>query len=168
MSVEIITTALSGIMGLIGVIVGIKNWVRPKQKMKFKIEIDDKIVDLSEVKSELEKELILKVLGDTKSAGASLKADKTLGKKVNQEGYADIEALLLVVPGIIAILFAGTFIYLLIHNQGNPDYSTPKELGAAMTTIIGYYFGIGASSAINKSKTVSVEELIKQLNKQSD
>jgi hypothetical protein len=92
---------------------------------------------------------------------------KTSRNKIGQEGYAGVEALLLIVPGIIALLFAGTFVYLLIHNQGNPNYSTPKELGAAMTTIIGYYFGVGAASAINKSKAISVDEL-NQLLSQSD
>ncbi len=61
-------------------------------------------------------------------------------------GYVSVEALLLIVSGIIALMFAGTFVCLLIANQGNPNDSTPKELTAAMTTIIGYYFGIGTNA----------------------
>ena len=71
----------------------------------------------------------------------------------NLSGYVAVEALLLIVPGIIALMFAGTFVYLLIANQENPNYSTPKELTAAMTTIIGYYFGIGTSSAIRANQS---------------
>ncbi len=71
----------------------------------------------------------------------------------NLKGYVTAEALLVIVPGIIALLFAGTFVYLLIANQGNPNYSTPTELSAAMTTIIGYYFGIGTSKAIRAKQS---------------
>ncbi|MGA2939222.1 MAG: hypothetical protein ABSF52_19290 [Syntrophobacteraceae bacterium] len=71
----------------------------------------------------------------------------------NLKGHVAVEALLLIVPGIIALMFAGTFVYLLIANQGDPNYSTPKELTAAMTTIIGYYFGIGASHAIRAKQS---------------
>lgn len=163
MSVEIITAALSFVIGILGILIGVKNLISSKRKKKIRLKIDDKIIDISEV----EKELILKVLKSSRVKKRPHTIGKTSSKKLSQEGYAGVEALLLIVPGIIALLFAITFVYLLIHNQENPTYSTPKELGAAMTTIIGYYFGVGASSAINKSKTISAEALNRELS-QSD
>ena len=61
-------------------------------------------------------------------------------------------------------LFAGTFVYLLIKNSASPTYATPTELTTAMTAIIGYYFGVGASSAFRAGKTVT-EERVKEVKK---
>jgi len=81
----------------------------------------------------------------------------------NQEGNVQLDVMLLIIPGIIALAFATTFIYLLIQHQGDAGYKTPDELRTAMTTIIGYYFGIGASTALNKGQTVTPEELAKAI-----
>ncbi len=168
MSVEITMVAalLSSIAGIVGITAGIKSWLdrqlRPLTKIKFEVKGESiEVAGLSD-------EQIKKIVSDIAALSDTMKNQK-LGESKGpprpdpESGLVSVEALLLIVPGVIALMFAGTFIYLIIANQANPGYSTPKELGAAMTTIIGYYFGVGASTAINKSKTVSLEELSQQL-----
>ena len=80
-------------------------------------------------------------------------------KKNDERGFILSDLFLYFVPGVIALLFAGTFVYLLISNQATPEYTTPKELSSAMTMIIGYFFGVGVSSAANKGKTLTEEDI---------
>ncbi len=152
----ILLVAVSVVTGVIGVILGMKSYLKPVRKNReLRIEIGDRAIDLSKMNN-LDINKILESI-------EKIQADKQENADAHrrQAGYVSVEALLLIVPGIIALMFAGTFIYLLIANQGNPNYSTPKELTAAMTTIIGYYFGIGASTAIRKSKTITPEDFKK-------
>lgn len=154
MNIEVILASATTLLGFIGIVIGLRLFLSRKgRSISIKVKIGDTIVEVNGVK----KEDVSKVL-EKLTLIEQAEPEKKVRKDNGQEGYASVEALLLIVPGIIALLFAGTFIYLIITNQGNPNYSTPKELSAAMTTIIGYYFGIGASSAINKGKIISIEE----------
>lgn len=69
------------------------------------------------------------------------------------------EILVLFVPAIIALLFAGTLAYLVIANQDHAEYIPPESLRNAISIIIGYYFGVGASTLLPKTKTLSEDEV---------
>jgi heme/copper-type cytochrome/quinol oxidase subunit 2 len=107
--------------------------------------------------------------GDFKKLLIKLKSleniDAKKAKKNNEAGLVSIDILVTIVPAIIAILFTVTYIYLLIANKGNIDYNPPKELTYAMTTILGYYFGVGVTSATTKGKPLSKDEINELINK---
>ena len=73
-----------------------------------------------------------------------------IGYKRKPRSFRPNYFLLCVVPGLIALLFAATFAYLLIANNQTPNYTVPKELDSAIKVIIGYLFGVGASSKANE------------------
>jgi hypothetical protein len=81
------------------------------------------------------------------------------GKPPNDAGLVIIDFLICIVPGVIALLFAGTYLYLLMANRQDPNYETPKELSSAMTTIIGYLFGMGVSHATDRAVTLTGDEV---------
>lgn len=55
---------------------------------------------------------------------------------------------LLVVPAIIALAMVGTSVYLMVWT----DKEIPAFLVNSMTTILGYYFGIGVNSNLSNGK----------------
>ena len=108
--------------------------------------------------------------GDFKKLLNTLKSlentDVKKAQKNNEAGLASNEFLVYIVPAIIAILFAVTYLYLIIAHQGETNYSVPKELTSLMTTIIGYFFGMGVANATNKGKPLSKDEINDLINKQ--
>ncbi len=50
------------------------------------------------------------------------------------------EFILLVVPAIIAFTMVGSAVYMMIYI---PDQKVPEFLVNSLTTILGYYFGVG-------------------------
>jgi hypothetical protein len=140
--------------GISGIIAGIKRLFR-KKKVTVELKDGTKVELKSDQVTPEQIQVILDSLADR---------PKTSGvPRSTESGTVVLEILLLVIPGIIALLFAGAFIYLLLQNQGNPNYSTPEELRGAMTTIIGYYFGLGAAKALNSVDTVSASQLLEML-----
>lgn len=151
-----------GVSGLVSVIVGItKTYFSRKAEHHIKIQMGDgKILEIDRSRtSNDEIEKLLDLLAETESP-----KEKKSTFTSKESGGVLSEVLLLIIPGIIALMLAGTFIYLLIANQSIPNYSTPKELGGAMTTIMGYYFGLGASSVANKSEVLTHEQVKKLIN----
>lgn len=53
------------------------------------------------------------------------------------------EFVLLVVPAIIALAMVGSAIFMMIYH---PDKEIPAFMVNSLTTILGYYFGVGVSS----------------------
>ncbi len=51
---------------------------------------------------------------------------------------------LLVVPGVIALVIVAVISYLVI---AQPEREVPGVLVNSMTTILGYYFGVGVTSS---------------------
>ena len=152
MGLEIIGMLITGIAGLVSLIHGTHTWMKRGSKSSITFESNGQryVIDSSQVSKEHIDKLLLQVTEPTKEK-------ETPTSK--ETGNVLAEALLLIIPGVIALMLAGTFIYLLIVNQATPNYSTPKELGSAMTTIIGYYFGLGASLAINKAEVLSPDQV---------
>jgi hypothetical protein len=152
MGPEIAVALISIVVSIAGIAKGLRAWFE-RNDTKVCIEVDGMKIAIGEVRPEAVEELV-KVL--TKGRGQAT-------TKSPEAGFVLAEVLLFLVPGIIALLFAGAFVYLSIANQTVPNYTTPKELTAAMTTIIGYYFGVGASTAASKSNTVTASELEQKL-----
>jgi len=151
MGAEIAVALISIVVSIAGIAKGLRTWFDGNDK-KVCIEVDGMKFAVGEMRPETVEEL-MKVL--TKPPATTNKSP--------EGGFVLAEVLLFLVPGIIAVLFAAAFVYLAIANQNVPNYATPKELTAAMTTIIGYYFGVGASAAASKSNTVTVNELQQKL-----
>lgn len=153
MGLELTVMLVSSIAGLLGLIKGVYTWLQRNNQVTITVQLDSGRkyeINTSQVSKEDIEKLLLRLTepSETKSTPASKETGSVLA-----------EVLLLIIPGLIALMLAGTFIYLLIVNQVTPNYSTPKELGAAMTTIMGYYFGLGASAAANKGQVLSPEEV---------
>jgi len=149
------------LLGLIGLIAGFLLLKRPKDRGISAISVAFKGRRLTIDNSRLDKRT-------RKVFRQVFEKDDHDTSNSKEKGSIVLEVLLLVIPGIIALLFASTFIYLLVENKGNPNYQTPGELRSAMTTIIGYYFGIGAATAVSKGKKVTIEELYDLLQKEED
>ena len=162
MVLEIITAFLAGLMGVFTLTSSLKKRFFERKKDKtitIKMENGSKFEIPSNLPEEDFKKLIIKL--------KSLEnTDVKKAQKNNEAGLVYNEFLVYIVPAIIAVLFAVTFLYLIIANQGKPDYSVPKELSSAMTTIIGYFFGIGVANATNKGKPLSKYEINELINKQ--
>jgi hypothetical protein len=153
MGFEIVIAIFSAIVGFFGLIKGINTRLPCKNKMTIRLELEDGRrfgFDTTNIKNEDVEKLLLWLTETTN-------AERSNASK--ESGSVALDVLLLVIPGLIALLLVGVFVYLLVANQSNPDYTAPKELSVAMTTIIGYYFGIGASTAINKGKTLTPDEI---------
>ena len=173
MVVETILVVGAVTAGIAGIFSGIKRvFFKKETDFKIKLHSDGPKVDLD--MAALDKYLdtltneqaqMLEQLSKAMERLEKLSEDRKppSGHNSKEEGKILLDVLLLIVPGIIALGFAGTFIYLLIQNQDKPDYSTPKELQGAMTTIIGYYFGLGAATAMDKGQVVSAEDIAKAL-----
>jgi hypothetical protein len=52
------------------------------------------------------------------------------------------DVVLLVVPAVIALAMVGSAIYIMINF---PDRDVPSFMVNSLTTILGYYFGVGVS-----------------------
>jgi hypothetical protein len=73
---------------------------------------------------------------------AILEANSTRRHTYSSEsGAVTLEALLITVPAVIALLFVVTILYMAV-SSGN----IPEPLVNWLTVIIGYYFGVGAKS----------------------
>lgn len=70
----------------------------------------------------------------------------------SEAGVISIEALLMVVPAFIALLFVCTILFMAV-NENN----IPEPLVNWLTVIIGYYFGVGANS-VTKGKALTPEQ----------
>lgn len=57
------------------------------------------------------------------------------------------KAVLLLVPAVIALLIVGAIVYTFIND---PTAEIPEAMANALTLILGYYFGVGASGRINE------------------
>ena len=164
--IEIVLASVGGILGVSSVIKSITNMYRQNIEIKkLKITLGDgqnfKIA--SDVSDKDLEELLVK-LRNTPDVDIVSKVKESHSNGANEGGFVTSEFLMYFVPGIIAIAFAGTFIYLTINNQGLKDYAIPKELSTAMTTIIGYFFGVGVSNATNKSPTLTTEDIRRIIN----
>jgi len=157
MGLEITVTTLTAVAAVLGILLWASRWLAREKKSEFTIETDGQKI---EIPSDLSAEELRKLLEIIKESPKGTKK-KEQSATSSESGFVTTEFLLFVVPGVIALLFAGTFIYLLVANQNTPNYATPKELSAALTTILGYYFGVGASTAANKGKTVSARDVKK-------
>jgi hypothetical protein len=77
-----------------------------------------------------------------------------------EAGAVSLEALLMTVPAIIALLFVVTILFMAVRNNSIPD-----PLVNWLTVIIGYYFGVGAKSVSSTGQKVTpqqAEELLSQ------
>lgn len=157
--IEIIGVILSAIAGILALGISISK-LRLKKKREYPYTIQTKYGKRYEIPAntslkDLEK--LIEIL--QRNRDVRIKTKKM--KHYKEHGFVISEFFVYFVPGIIALLFVGTFVYLVVQNQGNPNYSTPKELGTAMTMIIGYFFGVGVSSAVNKGKTLTEEDVMR-------
>jgi len=162
MVLEIFAAVLVGLMGVFTLIFNLKKGFFKRKKDKtitIKMENGSKY----EIPSDLPEEDFKKLLIKLKSL-ENTDAKKAI--KNNEAGLVSTDILVQLVPAIIAILFTVTYLYLIIANKGKTDYSVPKELTSAMTTIIGYFFGIGVANATNKGKPLSKDEINELINKQ--
>ena len=66
----------------------------------------------------------------------------------SKKGFLYVEVLVYVIPAMISLCLVGTFIYLIINNQSTPDYKCPEELRSGLSTVLGFYFGMGASKIV--------------------
>jgi len=157
---EIIIVILSAFLGILALILNIYK-IRMKRKKKQLYTIKD----LEKLKKILQSEITSldrKIHDQIKTK--NMKPHKEYRK---EHGFFISDFFLYFVPGIIALLFAGTFVYLVVQNQENPNYSAPKELGSAMTMIIGYFFGMGVSSVANKGNTLTEEDVKRLVSSES-
>ncbi|MFZ2725279.1 MAG: hypothetical protein WAX77_03405 [Methylococcaceae bacterium] len=159
---EIAIAIISTIVSSFSLVQGIKKFKHRKESSVSEIKIKLKTGDIYEINTN---NLSIKDIEEIILQLAKEDIEKNIEPVNSKEtGNILLEVLLLIIPAIIALLFAVTFVYLLVKNEANQQYATPKELQAAMTTILGYYFGIGASSAVNKGKILSPEEIKAILN----
>jgi hypothetical protein len=168
MSIEIVVASVTAILGLSSVLKSIFN-LKGKRKAKGSISINFKDGHRIEVPSDIPHEDLEKLINrlketESKDLGASIVGVKQ--KEKNEGGFVTSEFLMYFVPGVIAIAFAGTFIYLIISHQDTAGYNIPKELSSAMATIIGYFFGVGVSNATNKGQQLSAEDIQKLIGAQ--
>lgn len=154
---EVLLAVGAASAGISGIIAGFKRLFRKKSDVKVTIELKDG-TKLELKSDEVKPEQIQVILDSLADRPKTVEASRS-----TERGTVVLDILLLVIPGFIALLFAGTFVYLLLQNQGNPSYSTPEELRGAMTTIIGYCFGLGAATAVNSGNTVSEDRLREML-----
>ena len=161
-SLEIILAIASGFAGIIGFGKGLFELRRRKEKRTITISIKggEKIeIPADTPPKDLEK--LIEKLQQTER----IEIDLRTKEHMNERGFVAGEFFLYLVPGIIALLFAITFVYLLISNRQDSNYKTPQELSSAMTVIIGYFFGVGVSAAANKSKTLTSEDIKRLIEK---
>ena len=161
MGIEIVLASVTAVAGIASVLKGILGFLRKREKLP-SIRIKTESGHQFEVPSDISHEDLSKLINkltesDKKDLGASIVGVKKDEK--NEGGFVTSEFLMYFVPGIIAIAFAGTFIYLLIAHQDVDGYSIPKELSSSMATILGYFFGVGVSNAANKSDQLSAEDI---------
>jgi len=161
MVLEIFAAVLVGLMGVFTLIFNLKERFFKRKKDKI-ITIKMRNGSKYEIPSDLPEEDFKKLFIKLKSLENT---DVKKVQKNNEAGLVSNDFLVYIVPAIIAILFAVTFLYLIIANQGKTDYSVPNELTSAMTTIIGYFFGIGVANATNKGKPLSKYEINELINK---
>jgi len=161
MVLEIFAAVLVGLIGVFTLIFNLKEGFFKRKKDKT-ITIKMRNGSKYEIPSDLPEEDFKKLFIKLKSLENT---DVKKVQKNNEAGLASNDFLVYIVPAIIAILFAVTFLYLIIANQGKTDYSVPNELTSAMTTIIGYFFGIGVANATNKGKPLSKYEINELINK---
>jgi len=161
MVLEIFAAVLVGLMGVFTLIFNLKEGFFKRKKDKT-ITIKMRNGSKYEIPSDLPEEDFKKLFIKLKSLENT---DVKKVQKNNEAGLVSNDFLVYIVPAIIAILFAVTFLYLIIANQGKTDYSVPNELTSAMTTIIGYFFGIGVANATNKGKPLSKYEINELINK---
>lgn len=82
-------------------------------------------------------------------------------EKEKENGYVVRDFLIYVIPGIIAVLFSGTYVYLIISNQHVQNYKAPEELADTLKAILGYFAGLTASSVSSKDDVLSKEDVRK-------
>lgn len=70
-----------------------------------------------------------------------------------ESGAVTLEALLMTVPAVIALLFVITILFMAVRNNSIPD-----PLVNWLTVIIGYYFGVGAKSVSASGRTVTPQQ----------
>lgn len=159
---EVLIAIASAAFGVLGIYIGVSNILRRGKEPKSavttlaierygeRLEVDTKTLSADEL------EKVFQAL--TRVSERKKRRSVTRAAPTQEQGYITSEFLVYVVPGVIALLFAIAFVYLLVHNDGTAGYSVPKELTTAMTTIVGYYFGIGASAATHKAKHLTAAE----------
>lgn len=149
----VVASMVAGVVGLLSSVAKKKS--THSRNISIKVG-DSESINISSDVSEQDLETLLIKLREVRQDQETKSHEST-----SQSGFISTEFLLLGVPGIIALMFALVFLYLVVDNQHVQNYSTPKELGAAMTIILGYYFGVGASAAANKGKVLSAEDVKK-------
>lgn len=160
MGIEIIIASFAALLGILSLFKGIFSYKNKEDKtilMKLK---DGTILKIPSDISNKDFEKLIPKLRDVETID-NIKTKLKKNENLNEAGFISSEFFLFFVPGIIALLFAGTFVYLIIVKRDIPNYSTPKELGSAMTTIIGYFFGVGVTTAANKGKTLELSDVKK-------
>lgn len=70
----------------------------------------------------------------------------------SQSGRVSMDAILMVVPALIALLFVCSILFMALKGSTIPD-----PLVNWLTVIIGYYFGVGANS-VAKGRAITAEE----------
>ncbi len=88
-------------------------------------------------------------------------AGKSRGVKDPQSGAVSIELILVGVPALIALGLVSALIYQIVTGQ-----DVHEILTTAIPTLLGYYFGMGASQAMEKSKPITREDLARLLPEQ--
>ena len=159
LGIDIVLAITSSVIGITGIVKAVSEFLQSKKgKSSIKISISEgNRIEIPGNTSPEEIEKLIEKLQQIDNIEVELKKDALN----NEKGFILSEVFLYLVPGIIALLFSGTFIYLIVNHQDKPNYTTPKELSSAMTMIIGYFFGVGAAAASNKGKTLTPDEIKK-------
>src|SRR5262245_14105641 len=125
MGVEVFVALVTAIAGLMSVVLALYRRVRD---LKYESESEPIMMEIGDIKIEIPRntsdEDVKHLLELVRKNKVSEIKKKVRHATSSQAGSVAIDILLLIVPGIIALLFAGTFIYLLVANQNVPNYTT--------------------------------------------
>jgi hypothetical protein len=75
----------------------------------------------------------------------------------NQSGSVAIDLILLMVPGAIAVMFAGLAIGLMWVKRDVQDYHAPKEVWLIISTVVSYYGGIAGGKHLGAPRSVDMD-----------
>jgi hypothetical protein len=162
MAVELILGIVSLTVGLSGLIYGLVRSFAGKPAARFSVKTPrgTVIFELCKDLSEQERTSLIEKLKQINAAPTAPDKPPTSSKT----GFVIADFFLWVVPSIIALAFVSVFLYLILKNQHDPNYTVPKDLKAAMVLILIYFFGMGGSRAAKKGTPLSMEELTGILN----
>jgi hypothetical protein len=158
--IDVLFASVSAIAGMASIAKTIINHRKKGQDQSIFIQLSGKERERVKIPADIPMEDLKKLIERLNQID-NIETALSSPKPKDQAGFVVSDFFLYLVPGFIALLFAGTFVYLLVLNRQNPNYATPKELSSAMTMIIGYFFGVGVSSVANKSKSLNMEEIKK-------